>query len=223
MPRSSLHAPPAPSVLLAHPVLAAHPVLPARRIAESLRRIVTALLATCLIGLTVVGPAPTAQARTAVEDYAAWQPATRCSPRPKPGAKALGRWLTRRYDGGATSISRACRGSSSEHTEGRAVDWRLDATRTADRRTAKRFLERLLRTDKQGNPHALARRMGVMYVIWNDQMYAAWDAFEPEPYLSSSCRKRKRCSPTLRHRDHVHISLTRRGGKGRTSWYDGRV
>ena len=198
-------------------------VLPAHPVAHVLRCLATALLTTSLLGLTVVGPAPAAHARTAVEDYASWQPASRCSPKPKPGATALGRWLTRRYDGGTTSISSACRGSSSEHTEGRAIDWRLDATKKTDRRTAKRFLKRLLRSDKQGNAHALARRMGIMYVIWNDEMYAAWDAFEPEPYLSSSCRRRQRCSPTLRHRDHVHISLTRRAGKGRTSWYDGRV
>jgi len=197
--------------------------VPVQLVARALSRVATSLLAISLLGLVVVGPAPAAHARAAVEDYASWQPATRCSPKPKPGATALVRWLARKYDGGTTSISRACRGSTSEHTEGRAIDWRLDATRKADRRTAKRFLERLLRTDKQDNAHALARRMGVMYVIWNDEMYAAWDAFEPEPYLSSSCRKRKRCSPTLRHRDHVHISLTRRAAKGRTSWYDGRV
>ena len=62
--------------------------------------------------------------------------------------------------------------------------------------------------------------MGVMYVIWDDRMYAAWDEFRPEPYLSSSCRSRRRCSPTLRHRDHLHVSLTRQGAKGSTSWYD---
>jgi hypothetical protein len=31
------------------------------------------------------------------------------------------------------------------------------------------------------------------------------------------------CSKTLRHRDHLHISLTRKGGKGRTSWFEGRL
>ena len=60
------------------------------------------------------------------------------------------------------------------------------------------------------------------YVIWNDRMYPAWSRFEPEPYLSSSCPSRKRCSPTLRHRDHVHVSLSRAGAKARTSWYAGR-
>ena len=31
------------------------------------------------------------------------------------------------------------------------------------------------------------------------------------------------CPTTLRHRDHVHISLNRNGGSGRTSFYAGRL
>jgi hypothetical protein len=65
--------------------------------------------------------------------------------------------------------------------------------------------------------------MGVMYIIWNDHMWSAWDGFVKEDYLSSSCRSRRACSVTLRHRDHLHISLTRAGGRGETSWYDGRL
>ena len=53
-----------------------------------------------------------------------------------------------------------------------------------------------------------------MYVIWNDRMYAAYDGFVEKRYLSSGCRTRRTCSPTLRHRDHLHISLTRPGREG---------
>ena len=65
----------------------------------------------------------------------------------------------------------------------------------------------------------LARRMGIMYVIWNDRSYASYRGFAPQPYLSSGCRTRKKCSKTLRHRDHVHISLTRKAARGKLSWY----
>ena len=65
--------------------------------------------------------------------------------------------------------------------------------------------------------------MGIMYIIWNDHMYSAWDHFEREGYLSSSCKSVQKCSKTLRHRDHMHISLSRRGGRGETSWYASRV
>jgi hypothetical protein len=54
-------------------------------------------------------------------------------------------------------------------------------------------------------------------------MYSAWNEFRPEPYLSSSCTTRRRCSKTLRHRDHVHISLTRLAARQRTSWYLARL
>ena len=63
-----------------------------------------------------------------------------------------------------------------------------------------------------------------MYIIWNDKMYPAWDHFRPERYLSSSCDSRKKCSKTLRHRDHLHISLsTARAPAAATSWYEDRL
>ena len=111
----------------------------------------------------------------------------------------------------------------SEHKEGRALDWSLDATKKADLKRAEEFLAGLRATDKHGNPDALARRMGVMYVIWNDTMYPAWNQFRPQDYLSSGCKSRSKCSKTLRHRDHLHLSLSRPGGKGRTSWFAGRI
>ena len=135
----------------------------------------------------------------------------------------LGRWLVKKIGGGGGATGRACGGGASEHKDGRAVDWTNDATTKAGRANAQRFLDKIFKTDKDGNAHALARRMGIMYVIWNDRMYSAWDQFEPEPYLSSGCKSKKKCSKTLRHRDHVHISLSMAGAKGRTSWYAGRV
>ena len=78
-------------------------------------------------------------------------------------------------------------------------------------------------TDARGNTDAVGRRMGLMYLIWNDEIYSAWNGYAPEPYLSSSCKTRKKCSKTLRHRDHVHVSLTRAGGRGATSWFERRM
>ena len=86
-----------------------------------------------------------------------------------------------------------------------------------------RFLREVFADGPSGERAVVARRMGIMYIIWNDRMFAAWDQFRPEPYLSSSCRSRKKCSKTLRHRDHVHISLTRQAAQRRTSWYRYRM
>ncbi|HEU5038106.1 MAG TPA: hypothetical protein VFT70_13950 [Nocardioides sp.] len=165
-----------------------------------------------------------AAAQAQIEDYASYDPSSTCHEEPKAGTAYLARWVVKRYGGSLVSMSRDChRRATSEHQNGRAFDWALDAHSRADRQRARAFLGRIFATDKRGHSDAWARRMGVMYVIWNDRMYPAWTGFEPEPYLSSSCRTRKKCSPTLRHRDHVHVSLSRQGSRGVTSWYDDRT
>lgn len=164
-------------------------------------------------------PAPTAAFPVPLESYAGYQPQTRCRKKPQPGVLLLADWLVQR-GGRLGPITRSCAGSStSEHKEARAIDWMLDARKRKNRRTAKKFLDELFAPDDLGNPHALARRMGVMYIIWNDRIYRSYDGFRKRPYLSSGCKRRKGCSITLRHRDHVHISLTRKAAKGRLSWY----
>ncbi|MAY98864.1 hypothetical protein [uncultured Nocardioides sp.] len=170
--------------------------------------------------LTVTGTSP---AGAAIEDFARYQPEEKCSPKAKPGAAYLSGWLVRKYGGGRGRVGAACTSSISEHQEGRAVDWSNDATTKAGRKRVKAFLKDVLAEDHRERPAAKARRMGIMYIIWNDQMYAAWRGFEPTDYLSSSCKRKKKCSKTLRHRDHVHISLSRQGGFGNTSFYEGRV
>ncbi len=154
-----------------------------------------------------------------VDGYASYQPQKACARKDKPGTVALGQWLAAR--GGAYGGTlRDCRsGGQSEHKDGRAFDWTLDATDLDDEATAEAFITEVFADDELGDTDALARRMGIMYVIWDDRMYAAWDGFEPKRYLSSGCRSRKTCSPTLRHRDHMHISLSKAGAKALTSWY----
>ena len=175
-----------------------------------------------LVSVVVLGTPAAAHAQ--IEDYASYDPQTRCHPRAKPGTDYLGHWVVRRYGGGFGGISRKCsKDATSEHMDGRAFDWTLSARTRADRDRAGAFLERIFATDQRGNTDAWARRMGVMYVIWNDRMFPAWNRFDPEPYLAESCTTRKKCSATLRHRDHLHVSLSRRGARGNTSWYDGRV
>lgn len=174
------------------------------------------LLATALTLL----PAAVAVADSApIEDYAAYEPPTRCSPRDRVGTKAVARWTVRRFGGGFGGISRACTDSPSEHHEGRAFDWSVDVRRPADRRRVRKLLGALFAPDAAGNQAALARRMGVMYVIWDDTTWSSWRRFAPAPYLNGACPSKRECSRTLRHRDHVHISLTRAGARAELSWY----
>lgn len=198
----------------------------AKRVGASL-----VLLSTLLLGATSTATADEAGASPRgtvtssapylmpLEPYADYQPQTTCRRQPKPGVLLLADWLVAR-GGGYGEITRACAGSStSEHKESRAFDWVLDARSETDQALAAALLDELLAPDDTGEPSALARRMGIMYVIWDDQMYASYEGFVAKRYLSSSCPNRRTCSPTLRHRDHVHFSLSRQGAKGLTSWY----
>lgn len=196
--------------------------LPLALLRLPLALVLAAGLASAFGGRAVADTAPGVDAQP-IEDYAVYEPPTRCSPRDRAGTRAVARWTVRRFGGTLGGISRPCDGGVSEHHEGRAFDWSLDVRRPADRRRARRLLEALFAPDAAGNPAALARRMGVMYVIWDDTTWSSWRRFAPAPYLSASCPSRRECSRTLRHRDHLHLSLTRAGARGRLSWYVGRV
>jgi hypothetical protein len=188
-------------------------------------RICYALLAVLLLAFALTPSAARAAYDEPVEDYASYQPQKQCRDQARPGTKALNRWINRKFGGGtATASVRSCNpGTTSEHEDGRAIDWSMNATKRAHRLEVRRFLDKLFAADAGGNAHARARRMGVMYIIWNDRMYASYRAFTAQAYKSSSCKRLRSCSATLRHRDHVHISLGKPGARGDTSWYAGRL
>ena len=166
-------------------------------------------------------PAGASSAAPQIEWFPHYRPQTKCSPKPKPGTVMLAKYLMRHYKGsGSLGISRSCGASGiSEHKEGRAFDWALNARSRRDRHYAADFLHRMRKTDRYGHRDALARRMGIMYVIWNDHIYSATHRYRTQRYRNSGCKSLKRCSAALRHRNHMHISLTRPAAHERTSWY----
>jgi hypothetical protein len=158
-----------------------------------------------------------------IDDYQ-YDHAKRCVSKPTPGAKSLVRWLKRNSRGqfwGIMRCEKLSKRNYSLHSEGRAVDWHLDARKPHDRRAASRLIRRLLATDPQGNPHALARRMGIQEIIWNCRSW--WSGSEGmEPY--SLCydrrgRRKRNVNRTLAHRDHVHLGLNRARARKRTSFW----
>ena len=159
-----------------------------------------------------------------VDDYADYEAQTSCTSTPRPGTEYLLRWLIRNHaHTGSSGTLRPCSsGGTSEHKDGRALDWAVDAGNPVQAAQAKKFLERAFASDRVGNRDALARRMGIMYLIWNDHMYSSYRGFEKRDYLSSGCKKLSKCSKTLRHRDHVHISLSHSGAAAQTSFYRAR-
>lgn len=168
---------------------------------------------------TVTGegaPAPeaapvTPQFPRQIEPYPAYDGQSTCSPTAKPGMIALRDLVMGTYPTTTSfGISRDCSiGGTSEHKEGRAWDWAVDATRAGDRAIADELINWLLRTDQYGHRHAMARRLGVMYIIWNRRIFRLYRVSDGwTPYTGSSP-----------HTDHVHISLTRAGGRGETSFW----
>lgn len=164
-------------------------------------------------------------AGTPIDDYR-YDRATHCVRRPAAGARAMIAWLGSHSRGVSWGTNRCERlgDGYSLHAEGRAIDWHLDVRVPADRRAARRLIALLLAPDRAGNPHALARRMGVQEIIWNCQSW--WSGAERMvPY--SVCfdrrgRARKHVDFTQAHRDHVHIGLSRGGAHMRTSFWRSR-
>lgn len=151
----------------------------------------------------------------AIEPLAAYQAQTTCSPSAKPGvADFAARLLRAKRTTRNLGIVRACSaGGRSEHKEGRAFDWGVNAKTAAGRATAAAMITWLFKTDKYGNKYAMARRMGIQYVIWNRKIWGAYSA-------DSGWRK---YTGANRHTDHVHISFTWAGARKRTSFWTGKV
>jgi hypothetical protein len=146
-----------------------------------------------------------------------------CRKRPAKGTQALASWLDANAGGvfwGIIRCERWGKGRASLHAEGRAIDWHLDVHDPADRRAARQLIDLLLATDSAGNPHALARRMGVQEIIWDCRSW--WSGSEGMGRYSL-CYDRKgrrvKVDDTSAHRDHVHIGLSRAGARMLTSFW----
>jgi hypothetical protein len=181
------------------------------------------LLLLVALGCVIADATAVAAEPLPIDDYA-YDHATKCRKRPTPGALALVDWLEQNASGVSWGIMRCerwGRNRASLHSEGRAVDWHLDAARPADRREARRLIDMLLATDEAGNPHALARRMGIQEIIWNCRSW--WSGAEGmDPY--SACfdergRRMKRVDRTTAHKDHIHLGLSWAGARKRTSFW----
>jgi hypothetical protein len=158
----------------------------------------------------------------AIDDYAASAPMTSCHPIATEGARTVMRLMYARA-ARPVNITRDCSiGGLSEHKEGRAIDWGTNARVKAQRKAANRYMTWLLATDEHGNTHAMARRLGVHYIIWNGRWWRShmahlgWTEF-------GTCRTQRtaRTFDSYCHRDHVHITLSWDGAQMRTSYYGG--
>jgi hypothetical protein len=159
----------------------------------------------------------------AIDAAADYQGQDLCSPKAKAGAKKLAALITATYGPSTIGISRACStGGQSEHKEGRALDWMLNVKKKKQRAKATSFLTWLIASDKYGNPAAMAKRLGVMYIGWNNKFWRGYDVARGWTDLkgcSTDPAKKKKAYNTYCHRNHIHLSLSWEGAAGLTSYW----
>ena len=148
----------------------------------------------------------------AIDAYASYEAPEDCLTTEQPGVKEFRSLLQDRYGANSGGILRACHiGGPSDHKEGRAYDWMLDANDAADRAKADEVLDWLLATDEHGNAHAMARRLGISYIIWDHEWWASWRPNDGwRPYTGAHP-----------HDDHIHFSFSWAGAKQETSFWTG--
>ena len=139
-----------------------------------------------------------------VDEAAVFQRNVICDPVAKPGVIAVANLLGQAYDRPGYTLSRSCIDLRSEHYDGRAVDWQLNAYDPMERRIGDAAATWL--TDNDGE---VARRLGIQSIIWNNRAWHASDGTWKN-YVGQS-----------QHTDHIHISLTWDGANMRTSWWTG--
>jgi len=151
---------------------------------------------------------PTKALPVALDVKTPYEAQVSCDPRDKPGVVAFAALMKASYKAGATGISRTCQGDTSEHYDGRALDWMLSAKNPQEKAVADSAVTWL-----SANNGAMARRFGISYMIWNTKM---WREYAPErgwaAYTGSSP-----------HTDHIHFSFSWDGAMKRTSWWTGKA
>jgi peptidoglycan hydrolase-like protein with peptidoglycan-binding domain len=162
---------------------------------------------------TAVVPRPSRTLPAALDVVPSYSPQNSCDPVAKPGVEAYARMVLSTYRiGHSGGIVRNCfSGDVSEHHDGRAFDWMVSVDVPAEKAAGDALTAWLIGRDEHGVLGGNARRLGVMYVIWNRRIWGAYSA-------GAGWRPYSGVSP---HTDHVHTSFSWDGAMGRTSWWDG--
>ncbi len=158
-----------------------------------------------------------------IDTPASWERESGCSQTEQKGPRRLRKLLLSTYGLLPSNILRPCSAADSGHEEGRALDWMVSVRDPEQKATGDAFLTWLQATDSFGNPAAMARRLGISYVIWNNQMWRPSTGLWTDYNSCTKPRKRFRSLDTTCHRDHVHVSFSWDGAMGRTSFYSGFV
>ena len=164
----------------------------------------------------VVPAAPRKALPAALDKRTPYEPHLSCDPREKPGVTAFsalmkvnyGIWLTKANYTWSAGTFRTCQTDTSEHYDGRALDWMLSAKDPKQKAVADSLVAWL-----SADSGAMARRFGISYIIWNTKM---WREYAPERGWAAY-------TGSVPHTDHIHFSFSWDGAMARTSWWTGRA
>ncbi len=199
----------------------ARPHAPAPRAGRA--RLLTTSAVAAALGLLALVPAGAAQGAavvpqpnrtlpSALDVATTYRQQYSCDPVAKAGVEAYLRMLLKTYPMGRSGgIVRGCGiGSTSEHKEGRALDFMLSVNVPEQKAAGDALTSWLTGKDANGVVGGNARRLGVMYVIWNKRIWSVYNTSGWRTYTGP-----------VPHTDHVHTSFSWDGAMGRTSWWDG--
>lgn len=198
-----------------------------------LGRTATLLVAPSVLALVLTASALTAPAAakvpptpdglpTSLEAMAPYVGPNSCKRLPQPGTAKLGALLVATWPKTSWSGARDCTTAVSEHHDGRAVDWMTNVRTAYGKKRADDLIRWLLKRDGRGHRYANARRLGVMYLIWNNRIWSSYRAGEGWRVYNGCTAKSRRGTAydTTCHRNHVHLSLSWPGARGYTSYWD---
>lgn len=165
-----------------------------------------------------VPPTPTGLP-VAAELLSPYIPQRSCDYSAKPGVSAFQTTVQSTYpDTGSYGIVNTClrEVTTSEHAEGRAWDWAVSINNPQQVAEVNALFGWLFAPDANGNTAAMARRLGIMYMIWNGRIWGSYAATQGwRPYTCSGA--------TACHQDHVHFSFSWAGAWKRTSYWTRNV
>lgn len=182
---------------------------------------VAAAVTVTLVGTAGAEPPKVPEFTAAADAYQEEDQQTTCDPTPKPGVVDFRDLILEHYpDTSDAGIGRDCtpesikkidhyQGDTSEHYEGRAWDWRVDAATQKDQ--AEEVFEWLL-AERDGEAHALLRRLGIMYIIFDKKILGSYR-------IDEGWRDYNGSNP---HTDHVHFSFGWDGADQATTWWTAR-
>lgn len=155
---------------------------------------------------TIKGLKAPGKTGTALDPVPAYVPQNACQPGTPEGVRKLRELVMKTYGvGGIGNTARTCAEGTSEHSDGRAWDWMVNVKNSKEKAAAADFLAWLTRNDGRA-----ARRLGIMYVIYNKKIWASY-------------RSKDGWRPSSGHTDHIHISFSWNGARGNVSWWKGAV